>query len=48
MTIQVGELFYKFNEADEKSDKEVIDSCKKFVKELEEKMQNSKEQEVVK
>ncbi len=45
---QVGELFSKFNEADEKSDKEVIDSCKKFVKELEEKMQNSKEQEVVK
>lgn len=35
---QIGELFYKFNEADEKSDKEVIDSCKKFVKELEEKM----------
>lgn len=33
---QVGELFSKFNEADEKSDKEVIDSCKKFVKELEE------------
>jgi hemerythrin-like domain-containing protein len=45
---QVGELFSKFNEADEKSDKEAIDSCKKFVKELEEKMQNSKEQEVVK
>ncbi len=45
---QVGELFSKFNEADEKSDKEVINSCKKFVKELEEKMQNSKEQGVVK
>ncbi|MEF9475759.1 MAG: hemerythrin domain-containing protein [Candidatus Mariimomonas ferrooxydans] len=34
---QVGELFSKFNEADEKSDREVIDSCKKFVKELEKK-----------
>lgn len=37
---QVGELFSKFIEADEKSDKEVIDSCKKFVEELEEKMQH--------
>ncbi len=45
---QAGELFSKFNEADEKSDKEAIDSCKKFIKELEEKMQNSKEKEVVK
>ncbi len=45
---QTGELFSKFNEADEKSDKEAIDSCKKFIKELEEKMQNSKEKEAVK
>jgi hemerythrin-like domain-containing protein len=41
-TTQVGELFSKFNKADEKSDKEEIDRCKKFVNELEEKMQNAK------
>jgi hemerythrin-like domain-containing protein len=45
-TTQVGELFSKFNGADEKSDKEAIDRCKEFVKELEEK--NQKKQEAVK
>jgi hemerythrin-like domain-containing protein len=33
---QVGELFSKFAEAEEKMDKDAIDRCKKFVMELEE------------
>jgi hemerythrin-like domain-containing protein len=45
---QIGELFSKFNEVDETSDKGVIDGCKKFVEELEVKMKNLKEKEVVK
>jgi hypothetical protein len=35
---QVGELFSKFAEADEKVDKDVIERCEKFVIELEEEM----------
>lgn len=35
---QVGELFSRFAEAEEKMDKDVIDRCKRFVIELEEKM----------
>ena len=45
---QVGEIFSRFNKADGKSDKEVIVGCKKFVEELEIKMQNSKQQEAIK
>ena len=45
-TSQVGELFSKFNAADSNSDDEVIDNCKKFVLELEDKIQKSKQEEV--
>ena len=34
---QVGELFAKFNEAEEKIGKEVVDKCKKFVEQVEQK-----------
>ena len=36
---QIGELFLKFIEVDEKVDKEVIERCKKFAQEVEERMQ---------
>ncbi|MDP2938479.1 MAG: hemerythrin domain-containing protein [Candidatus Omnitrophota bacterium] len=39
---QVGELFTKFNEAEEKLDKEVIEKCKKFAQELEQRIQELK------
>lgn len=38
---QVGELFSRFAEADEKTDKNVIDGCERFVIELEEEMSRS-------
>ena len=41
-TSQVGELFSKFNRADAESDDELIDNCKKFVLELEDKMRKAK------
>ncbi len=41
-TTQVGELFTKFNEAEEKLDKEVIEKCKKFVQEVEQRVQKIK------
>ena len=37
----VGELFNKFNEANEKTEKEVPKRCEKFVKDLEERFQKS-------
>ncbi len=40
---QVGELFSKFAEVDEKMDKEVIDRCKTFVVRLEKEIQNPKQ-----
>ena len=48
-TTQVGELFTKFNEAEEKLDKEVIGKCKRFVQELEQRIQKiTTEKEAVK
>ncbi len=38
-TRQVGELFSKFIEADEKSEKEVVGRCKRFVTEIEKRFQ---------
>ena len=42
-TTQVGELFSKFAEAENKMDKDVIDRCRAFVVKLEEQFQKSKE-----
>jgi hemerythrin-like domain-containing protein len=39
---QVGELFSKFDAAEEKIDKEVIAKCKKFIDEIEKRIQNLK------
>ena len=39
---QVGELFAKFNEAEEKIGKEVVDRCKRFVVEAEQRIQITK------
>src|SRR3990167_617921 len=39
---QVGELFSKFNEAEEKIGKEVVDRCKRFVVEAEQRIQITK------
>ena len=36
---QVGELFAKFNEAEERIGKEVVDKCKRFVAEVEQRIQ---------
>src|SRR3989338_4173575 len=39
-TTQVGELFAKFNEAEEKMDKGVIEKCQKFIAEAEQRIEN--------
>ena len=39
-TTQVGELFVKFNEAEEKMDKGVIEKCQKFAQEVEQRIEN--------
>lgn len=39
---QVGELYSKFNAAEEKMDKEMVERCKKFVQDLEERIQELK------
>jgi len=41
-TTQVGELFAKFNEAEVKIDKETIEKCKSFIKELKQRIENLK------
>lgn len=41
-TTQVGELFAKFDEAEERIDKGVIEKCKKFAVEIEGRLQNIK------
>jgi hemerythrin-like domain-containing protein len=41
---QVGELFSKFTEAEEKMDKDMIERCKKFVVEIEEEMLRPKKE----
>jgi hemerythrin-like domain-containing protein len=45
---QVGELFAKFNEAEEKIGKEVVERCKRFVVEAEQRVQKITEKEVIK
>jgi len=45
---QVGELFAKFNEAEEKMDKEVVERCKKFVAKAEQRVQKTTEKGVIK
>ncbi len=49
-TLEVGELFTKFNVAEEKIDKEVVEKCKKFVQEIEQTIEiiTGREKEVVK
>lgn len=42
---QVGELFTKFNEAEEKIDKEVIEKCKEFAQEVEQRIEKITSQE---
>lgn len=37
---QVGELFTKFNEAEDRMDKEAIEKCRKFIVEAEQRIQN--------
>lgn len=39
---QVGELFAKFNEAEERLDKEVIEKCKKFIREVKQRIRKLK------
>jgi hemerythrin-like domain-containing protein len=39
-TTQVGELFAKFNQAEEKMDKGVIEKCRKFIAEAEQRIEN--------
>ena len=41
-TSQVGELFAKFDDAEEKIDKEVVDKCKRFAEEIEERIRKIK------
>jgi len=43
-TRQVGELFTKFDEAEERMDKGVVDRCEKFVREAEKKIQEKRRQ----
>ncbi len=49
-TTQVGELFTKFNEAEEKIDREVVEKCKRFAQEAEKRIGKiaNTEKEVVK
>lgn len=45
-TAQIGELFSQFREVEEASDKVMIEDCIKFLENIEEKLQNNKEQHI--
>jgi hemerythrin-like domain-containing protein len=47
-TRQVGELFSKFDEAEKKIDKEVVERCKRFVADVEQRVQKTTKKEAIK